>query len=265
MGNTCSRTPELKNIEVDEEAKMKPQNAVVSTQSYYTVDFLTSRSTEEKVDHSEDKKKQLKKIALFGGTFDPPHKGHEAIVRKVLEMKELEIDEVWLVPAQLNPDKVRNPTKGVHRVAMLECIFKDEDRVQVKDWELQREGKSYTFDTLTYFTSTYSHKFYFIMGSDQAFYKWDRCNESAAMVDFILINRAGYSGDPSDVFRGVENPRYKVVEFNDETNSTGVRQAIEAGKYTTGVTLDVLMYIYEKELYVKDDAALSNLKKNLGL
>lgn len=272
MGLYCSTdetVQEVKNI--TEEKKVDevkpPPNAVESKQSYYTVDFLTTASTIKKEDHNEDIKKQQKKIALFGGTFDPPHKGHEAIVRKVLEMKELEIDEVWLIPAQLNPDKVRNPAKGKHRVAMLNSIFKDENRVQVSDWELKREGKSYTYNTLKYFTETFPHKFYFIMGSDQRFGEWDHANESAKMVGFILVNRAGHIANPSDVFRGVTEPslRWNVVEFNDETNSTAVRAAIEKGEFTTGVTKDVLTYIFEHALYVKDDDTLTDLRKNLGL
>jgi len=241
---------------VDEDAKMPHQREVASTESPII----------ERLVDSEDIKKKGMKIALFGGTFDPPHKGHEAIARAVIEMKKIDIDEVWLIPAQLNPDKVSNPVKGVHRVKMLDIIFKDDDRIKVNDWELQREGKSYTYHTLKHFTTTYpEHKFYFVMGSDQRFGEWDHAEESAAMVDFILVNRAGHIANPSDVFRGVKNARYTIVEFHDESNSTAVRTAIEAGEFTESLSREVLMYIFENGLYVKNDDTLLNLKKNLGL
>jgi len=247
VSDICQAQKNSEEVWADNDANGKPQRS----------DEAKTQTTKKKDNQpGENKVKKNMRVALFGGSFDPPHKGHEAIVRKVLEMKELEIDEVWLIPAQLNPEKVKNPVKGEHRLAMLQLIFRDEKRVYISDWELQREGMSYTFDTVTHFTTAYpNYKFHFVMGSDQRFGSWDRCHQTAAIVDFILVNRAGHQANPSEVFRGVKEAKYKVMDFHDESDSTSVRAAVKAGDYTTIVRHEVLLYILEHGLYGKDDNA----------
>jgi len=254
--NPCETEKNPVDSKLDDAANIKPART-----NYVETQNITKKDNSPK----DIPPKKNMRVALFGGSFDPPHKGHEAIVRKVLEMKELEIDEVWLIPAQLNPEKVKNPVKGEHRMAMLQLIFKDEKRVHVSDWELQRQGKSYTFDTLTHFTTAYpDYKFHFVMGSDQRFGSWDRCHQTAGMVDFIIVNRSGHQAHPSEIFRGVEEAKYKFMDFHDESNSTAVRAAVEAGRYTGVVTHEVLMYILEHQLYAKDDDALAKLRASIG-
>jgi len=217
---------------------------------------------DEKKVSSIDKKKN---IALFGGSFDPPHTGHEGIVRELLEMKSLEIDEVWMIPARINPLKKKNPAPGEQRVGMLKLIFEGENRVKIFDWELKRVGKSYTIDTVNYLTSTYpSYKFHFVIGTDQKMKKWFKVDEIAALVDFILIKRAGSDNEPRDVFDGVKAPRYTFHNLHFEDSSTAVREALVVGEMTKYLTLPVLEYITEHKLYVKDNEALVNLKKNVS-
>jgi len=254
--NPCETVQNTVEIKTDDDANIKPA---------ITNEAKTQSTTKKDNPPKGNPSKKSMRVALFGGSFDPPHRGHEALVRKVLDMKELEIDEVWILPAQLNPDKVNNPVKGEHRLAMLQLIFKDEKRIHISDWELQRPGKSYTFDTLTHFTTAYpDYKFHFVMGSDQRFGSWDRCHQTAAMVDFIIVSRAGHQANPSEIFHGVEEAKYKIVNFHDESNSSAVREDIEAGQYTTGVIHSVLMYILEHQLYAKDDDALAKLRASLG-
>jgi len=249
--NPCKTEKNSVEIKSDDDVNIEPTRT----------NWAKTQSTTKK----DNPPKKSMRVALFGGSFDPPHRGHEAIVRKVLEHKELEIDEVWILPAQLNPDKVENPVKGEHRLAMLQLIFQNEKRVHVSDWELQRPGKSYTFDTMTHFTTAYpDYKFHFVMGSDQRFGSWDRCHQTAAMVDFIIVNRAGHQANPSEIFRGVEEAKYTVIDLHDESSSTDLRAAVENGQYTTGVAHSVLMYIFEHQLYVKDDDAIAKLKASLG-
>jgi len=251
----CETQTNSEQVKADNEASGKPPRS----------DEAKTQTTKKKDNQpGENPLKKKMRVALFGGSFDPPHKGHLAIARKVLEMKELEIDEVWVLPAQLNPEKVKKPVKGEHRLAMLQLCFKDEKCIYVSDWELKRKGMSYTFDTVTHFTTAYpNYKFHYVMGSDQRFGSWDRCHQTAAMVDFILVNRAGHKANPSEVFRDVE-AKYKVMDFHDESSSTAVRAALEAGEHTTRILDDVLRYILEHRLYAKDDDALAKLSASLG-
>jgi len=209
---------------------------------------------------------EKKNIAIFGGSFDPPHTGHEGIVRQLLEMKTHEIDEIWVMPAKINPLKKKNPAPGKHRVAMLKLIFEGEDRVRIYDEELEREGKSYTIETLKLLTSAYPGvKFHWIIGTDQKMEKWFKVDEIAELVDFILIKRPGYDNKATDVFHGVKSPRYEFYNLHFEDSSTAVREALMTGGMTEYLFLPVLEYIAEHKLYVKDKEALENLKKNISL
>ena len=100
-------------------------------------------------DSAMDRKKR---IALYGGTFDPIHLGHLEVARKVLRF--FEIDELWFVPAQLAPHKLsREVTPALHRYAMLALATQDEPQLFISTFELDAPGRCYTVDTLAHFKS----------------------------------------------------------------------------------------------------------------
>src|SRR5437867_6044622 len=87
------------------------------------------------------------RIGVFGGTFDPVHVGHLAIALAALEA--VPLDRVLFVPARRSPLKERDPVASVaDRVAMLEAAIAGEPRFALSRVELERDGVSYTVDTL---------------------------------------------------------------------------------------------------------------------
>jgi nicotinate-nucleotide adenylyltransferase len=86
-------------------------------------------------------------IALFGGSFDPPHLGHAALVRAALTI--LAPEELWVIPAGIPVHReLSGRASGACRLGWLETMFADEARIRVCDWEVRRDVPSPTIDTL---------------------------------------------------------------------------------------------------------------------
>lgn len=102
------------------------------------------------------------RIALFGGTFNPPHKGHVAVVRMLLR----HADEVWIMVANRPNKPVSNLCPAKYRFAMAQKAFRS-PRVKVRDDEIRRKGASYTSGTLRHLEREYpEHRFVCVIGSD---------------------------------------------------------------------------------------------------
>ena len=102
-------------------------------------------------------------IAIFGGSFDPPHKGHQLIVEKAIE--NLQIDRLFVVPAYLNPFKTSSLADAPTRLSWCHTLFDSIDRVKVDEYEI-KEGKStVTSQSVKHFNQEYNVK-YLIIGSD---------------------------------------------------------------------------------------------------
>ena len=92
----------------------------------------------------------MKKIGIYGGTFDPIHHAHLILAREALE--QFELDEVIFIPAALSPHKLgQEPTSPAIRVEMLRAAIKGETRFCLDELELQRPPPSYTIDTVEQF------------------------------------------------------------------------------------------------------------------
>lgn len=102
------------------------------------------------------------KIGVFGGTFNPPHKGHRFLLDRVVE--QIRLDRVIVIPSYLPPHKTVADNDPAHRFEMARLAFPDHE---VSSIELERKGKSYTVDTLRQLTQQYpNNQLYLICGSD---------------------------------------------------------------------------------------------------
>jgi nicotinate (nicotinamide) nucleotide adenylyltransferase len=95
------------------------------------------------------------KIGIFGGTFDPVHRGHLQLAQSA--RAQFSLDKVIVVPAYLPPHKQELPllTSAEDRYEMVRLAIEGEPFIEVSDCELQRKGVSYTFDTLSEFKEKY--------------------------------------------------------------------------------------------------------------
>ena len=136
-----------------------------------------------------------KKIGLFGGTFDPIHRGHLRAGEEIRQA--FSLSWVEFLPARLPPHKTDHPPSDVaHRVAMLRLAVEGNPYFRVSEVEASREGVSYLVDTLEAYREHYPSDvaLYFIMGMDsfQEIATWHRYPALFTLSHFIVITRPGY-------------------------------------------------------------------------
>ena len=130
------------------------------------------------------------RVGVFGGTFDPVHVGHLAIAHAALES--VPLDRVLFVPAQRSPLKERGPVAtAADRLAMLELAVADEPRFFVSRAELDRDGPSYTVDTLAGLAGP--DQLFLILGSDAIadLPRWKDPDRIGELATLIVADRPG--------------------------------------------------------------------------
>src|ERR687888_353621 len=121
-----------------------------------------------------------KRIALYGGTFDPVHAGHLEVARRVLQL--FEIEKVVFIPAQMAPHKIGRPvTEPLHRYAMLALATQRDPQLSISSFELDDPDRRYTVDTVEHFQRALGEdtELFFMMGADSwseitTWREWDR-------------------------------------------------------------------------------------------
>lgn len=129
------------------------------------------------------------KIAIFGGSFNPIHKGHIKIAQTAIT--ELNLDKLYFVPAYKSPFKSKEKyVDAHHRVAMLEEVMPEKSAIC--PFEINRKGISYTIDTVKYFKSKFPNdEIFLILGSDnlKKLHKWKNIAEISQMTKIIIFKR----------------------------------------------------------------------------
>src|ERR1043166_4314709 len=130
----------------------------------------------------------LKKIAIYGGTFDPVHHAHLILAREAIET--LGLEKVILVPAAISPLKKAVPVaSGEVRLAMLRAAIEGEPEFEVDECELQRPPPSYTIDTVEGIRRRECDAtLYCLIGEDNVgqLPRWHRFAELEKMVRFVV-------------------------------------------------------------------------------
>ncbi|WP_163526419.1 nicotinate-nucleotide adenylyltransferase [Halobacillus ihumii] len=186
----------------------------------------------------------MKRIGIFGGTFDPPHQGHLIIAEQVCEA--MKLDEIWFVPSYLPPHKKKAAVSSDERLDMVKKAIQGNERFYCLDLEMTRQGKSYTFDTMEQLTEDYpDDKFYFIIGGDMvdSLQDWHRIEELKKLVTFVGVQREGSGGRAAKDVVMIDVPRFDL-------SSSLIRERL-----TQGLTVRYLIpeavhhYIKENSLY----------------
>ncbi|TCT27051.1 nicotinate-nucleotide adenylyltransferase [Melghiribacillus thermohalophilus] len=186
----------------------------------------------------------MKKIGLFGGTFDPPHIGHLIVAEEVREA--LDLTEIWFIPSHIPPHKDGAKTSSGHRLNMIKEAIKNNPRFKVDPIELNRGGISYTIDTVTELKKRDPDaEFYFIIGADMVEFlpNWHKVDLLKQLVQFVGVKRYGY-----DLKRQMS---VSIVEIPGiDISSSVIRQRIQEGKGVRYWLPDrVEWYIREHGLY----------------
>lgn len=129
------------------------------------------------------------KIAIFGGSFDPPHTGHETVVNEAL--KSLHVEKLFVIPTYLNPFKKEFFAPSELRLKWLKKLFTCRE-VEVLDFEVKQKRAVSTIETVEYLKSIYDlKKIYLIIGADNlsSLESWHRYSDLKGMVEFVVASR----------------------------------------------------------------------------
>jgi nicotinate-nucleotide adenylyltransferase len=182
------------------------------------------------------------RVALFGGSFNPPHVGHQLAALYVLETSP--VDELWMIPCFRHPfDKHLEPFED--RLEMCQrAAAALGPRARVSDIERQLGDESRTLRTVRALEARHpGHRFSLVIGGDLVGETagWYGADELRRALPFIVVGRAGSSGQEDSARPEVEMPA---------VSSTEIRRALREGRPVTGlVSRSVLDYIYARGLF----------------
>jgi nicotinate-nucleotide adenylyltransferase len=157
-------------------------------------------------------------IALFGGSFDPPHIGHIEIVKKVLDTIN-NIDKLIIVPTYLNPFKTTMSFSPLQRYELISDIFRQNKKVEVSSYEIDQNKPVPTMQTVKFFRTKYKiDNFYLIIGADNLnmVHKWKDFDSLKKNVKFIVVTRKKYEAK-NDIINFIK------IEMDMDISSTQIR------------------------------------------
>lgn len=194
-----------------------------------------------------------RRIGIYGGAFDPPHRAHAALVRAALT--ELHLDELRVIPTGHAWHKTRALTAAQHRLAMVHLAFGDLPKATIDSREIQRSGPSFTVDTLRELRVEFpGASFFLIMGQDQAraLPTWHESEEISRLAIICVAEREDLTGaaprigplkSPEPRFRPLHVPAMPV-------SATDIRARIASHRSVAALVFEpVARYIDEHHLY----------------
>lgn len=197
------------------------------------------------------------KIGIFGGSYDPVHLGHILTARSVYE--ELGLDKLFMVAAAIPPHKeALGRLPGSIRYRMLDGALKNDEGIFPSDVELKREGKSYTVDTVEFFSRQYrGAELFLVVGGDmlENFPTWREPEKILSMAKLVAVTRPDEQRDMRALARDIEANLHGTVLLSEFTgpliSSTEVRRRMEeAIPVTELVARHTELYMYENALYM---------------
>lgn len=190
----------------------------------------------------------MKRVGIYGGTFDPIHLGHLITAQSVREIREL--DKIIFVPAYLSPHKLDiKASSPKHRLNMLKLAIEGVDFFDISDFEIKQKQISYTIDTLTELKKHYD-ELELIIGYDNIFkfYTWKEPDEIIKLAKLIVLKRK--SSYPPPYEDKYYNQAVFVQTRGIEISATDIRERVKRRQPINYlVTKEVKDYIFEHNLY----------------
>jgi nicotinate-nucleotide adenylyltransferase len=164
----------------------------------------------------------LKKIAIYGGTFDPIHHGHLIVAREALE--KLGAEQVIFIPARVSPLRKTAPVaRDEVRLLMIKAAIESEPGFAVDDCELLRPPPSYTIDTIEQIRQRNSEAtIYCLIGEDNVdrLTKWRRFADLEKMVRLVVLDRSGQQ----------PHHAYPIIRRKIDISATEIRKRVATGR-----------------------------------
>jgi nicotinate-nucleotide adenylyltransferase len=201
-------------------------------------------------------------IVLFGGSFDPIHKGHTTVATCAID--QLHADQVFFVPAKRSPLKKHMPqANDQQRLDMIQLAIQDYEGYQVCDYEVNRPAPSYTLHTVQHFKETYGHNctLYWLIGADAVrdLPHWYGIKELLDLCTLSTMYRAGCA-EPDFSSLEKELGAHRVARLSQDVittpllpiSSTDVRKRLQNNESTKDLLdPEVEAYIKKNHLYAK--------------
>ncbi|HUH39885.1 MAG TPA: nicotinate (nicotinamide) nucleotide adenylyltransferase [Castellaniella sp.] len=191
-------------------------------------------------------------IGLLGGSFDPVHRAHIALALAALQT--LDLDRVDLIPARQPWQRRPLGASPQHRLKMLQIACEADPRLAVNPIELQRDGATYTIDTLEALPA--NARYTWVLGADQLtnFCTWHRWRDIIARVRLAVAERPGVDGTPQPALAHAlaqgQGELLRIPFMPLAISASNVRHALRTGQAVDDM-LDpaVLDYIHRHHLY----------------
>ncbi len=181
------------------------------------------------------------RIGIFGGSFDPVHKGHETLVHHLKEA--LSLDKVLVIPTATSPFKQNAPPRvsAEDRLALVKLAFQDDPSIEVLSLEIDRGGVSYTIDTVREIKKKYPSDELFLLVSEENKEKFGLWKEAEELQKNVTVVFAGIKKSSCQYGEIIPIPRIDI-------SSTKIRKE---GPYASRDYLSpkVLDYIEKHHLY----------------
>jgi nicotinate-nucleotide adenylyltransferase len=163
----------------------------------------------------------MRKIGIYGGTFDPVHHAHLILAREASEL--LELEKVIFVPAAISPFRDEPAAGAEMRLSMLRLAIEGESGFTIDECELRRPPPSYAIETVEEIRKRESEaEIYYLLGEDNvsSLSKWHRFSDLEKLVRFIVLDRGG------------SQPRhsYEVVRCRIDISATEIRNRVASGR-----------------------------------
>lgn len=200
------------------------------------------------------------RIGILGGTFNPIHMGHLIMADEVCKRHHL--SKVIFIPAYIPPHKyVNDLADASHRYQMVKVAVNENDKFEISDIEIRREGKSYTIDTVQEILHHYGQdcEVFLIIGADSLneMELWKNIKKLSQLCHFVIVNRPGFSTDATPRLAelignknisDIEKLRIEIEPVG--ISSTEIRKRLKDGVEIKGLVPDcVEAYIKEHGLY----------------
>lgn len=197
----------------------------------------------------------MSSIGIFGGSFNPIHKGHVALARQLLRRAQL--DEVWFLVSPQNPLKPQSSLLDDNmRLEMARLALKDEPCLVASDYEFHLPRPSYTWNTLQHLSQDYpQHRFTLIIGADnwQLFSRWRNSRDILANYSVVIYPRDGYPVDETTLPPNVRLVKTRLYNMS----STLVRQLLAERK-------SVRRYLHPKVIdFIKENQESNRMYMNI--
>ena len=186
----------------------------------------------------------MKKIAIYGGTFDPIHHGHLIVAREARER--LGTEEVIFIPARVSPLRKTAPAaRDEIRLLMIRAAIENEPGFAVDDCELRRPPPSYTIDTIEQIQQRKADAtIYCLIGEDNVdkLTKWRRFADLEKMVRFVVLDRSGQQ----------PHHAYRVIRRKIDISATEIRKRVATGRsirYLVPTAVEEI--IHREKLYLE--------------